>query len=345
MDRIEQCKQLDLRSVIEQYGGEFGKGGMFSIPSLYGREATPSGKIYTKGGQQLWHHFRTGTHGDAIEFVKMTMGVETNKAISMLLGEEGKTQPKISRIDKAEIQAREMREKALKEQKDKAMLYAITKNATPLLESNLCCEYLMKRGISTAALTLHDPRIQIFENTFKDKQGQDQHRICYSFQGNGKNSDRFMILKGIDDNGNKTGYKQNIGHSRPVFHQSKPKEPFIITEGIEDALSAKELGYHNFISLNSTSNARKFMDSLIDCPKFYANNTFEICLDNDKAGKEATKEIMEFCKDKIDIKESEYYGIMQELGINDLNDLLVKEYIDPLDRLMDWSKENKEIER
>ena len=36
---------------------------------------------------------------------------------------------------------------------------------------------------------------------------------------------------------------------------------------------------------------------------------------------------------------------MKELNINDLNDLLIKEYIDPVDRLMDWSKGSKQMER
>ena len=346
-DRIEKCKQLDLKRVIEEYGGVFGKGGMFSIPSLYGEEKTPSGKLYLRGGNQLWHHFRSGTHGDAIEFVKMTMNVDTSKAINMLLGEEkGHVKREISPIDKAELAARELREKQQKLEHDRKLLYAIEKNSTPLIDSNLGCEYMMNRGISTSALTLHDPRIQIFENSFKDKEGNDQHRICYQFKGNNKNSQSFMVIKGIDDHGNKNGFKQCLGSSRPVFHQSKVKAPYIITEGIEDALSAKEMGYDNFISLNSTSNAKKLIDTLDQCPKFYKNNTFEICLDNDEAGRKATEDILKAFKERgIEIKESEYSGIMKELNINDLNDLLIKEYIDPVDRLMDWSKGSKEMER
>jgi hypothetical protein len=69
-------------------------------------------------------------------------------------------------------------------------------------------------------------------------------------------------------------------------------------------------------------------------------------LDNDEAGKKATEDILKAFKERgIDIKESEYSGIMKELNINDLNDLLIKEYIDPVDRLMDWSKGSKEMER
>ena len=111
-------------------------------------------------------------------------------------------------------------------------------------------------------------------------------------------------------------------------------------------MSAKELGYFNFISLNSTSNARKLIDTIDYCSKFYKNNSFEICLDQDKAGEDATRLIYDTFKEKgLDISISEYSGIMKELNINDLNDLLIKEYIDPVDRLMDWSKGSKEMER
>ena len=341
-DRIEKCKQLDLKSVIEAYGGEFKKG-MFSAPSVFGYEQSPSGKVYIKGNEQRWYHHKSGKGGDAIEWVKTSCGVDTNKAINMLLGEEkGHVKKEISPIDKAEIMAREMREKQEKADKDRKLLYAIQKNSTPLIESQVGCAYMLNRGISTAALTLNDPRIQISANTFRNKDGEAQHRICYSFQGNGKNSQKFMVIKGIDEEGNKTGYKQNVGSTRPVFHQSAPKKPFIIVEGIEDALSAKEMGYSNFVSLNSTSNVRKFLETVDQCPKFYKNNSFELCLDNDESGIKATKEIYEHLKEKgIDVKISEYSDIMQELKINDLNDLLLKEYINPLDELMDWGKDKE----
>ena len=345
-DRIQRCRELDLKSVIEAYGGEFKKG-MFSAPSVFGHENTPAGKVYMKGGEQRWWHHREGKGGDAIEWVKIACGVDTNKAINMLLGEEkAEVKRNISPIDKAELAARELREKQEKAKRESSLLYAISKNSKPLIDSNLACEYMMNRGISTAALTLRDPRIGIYENTFKNKDGEDQSRIVYMFKGNGKNSQQFAVIKGIDEHGNKNGFKQCLGSSRPVFHQSKVKAPYIICEGVEDALSAKEMGYDNFISLNSTSNAKKLIDTLDQCPKFYKNNTFEICLDNDEAGRKAAEDILKAFKERgIDIKESEYSGIMKELNINDLNDLLIKEYIDPVDRLMDWSKGSKEMER
>ena len=193
-DRIQRCRELDLKSVIEAYGGEFKKG-MFSAPSVFGHENTPAGKVYMKGGEQRWWHHREGKGGDAIEWVKIACGVDTNKAINMLLGEDrGEVKREISPIDKAELQARELREKQEKAKRESSLLYAISKNSKPLIDSNLACEYMMNRGISTAALTLRDPRIAIYENTFKNKDGEDQSRIVYMFKGNGKNSQQFAVI-------------------------------------------------------------------------------------------------------------------------------------------------------
>ena len=347
-DRIDRCHEVSFRSVLESYGARFDRNGMVEVSSVWGSEKTFSGKLYVKNNIEMLTHHKGNWTGDVIEFVQLAEGVNKSKAISILLGEEqhAKKEIKLDPISKAEIMAREIREKQQKLEHDKKLLYAISKNSTPLIDSNLACEYMMNRGISTAALTLRDPRIGIYENTFKNKDGEDQSRIVYMFKGNGKNSQQFAVIKGIDDHGNKNGFKQCLGSSRPVFHQSKVKAPYIITEGIEDALSAKEMGYDNFISLNSTSNAKKLIDTLDQCPKFYKNNTFEICLDTDASGLKATEDILKAFKERgIEIKVSEYHEIMKELNINDLNDLLTKEYIDPVDRLMDWSKGSKEMER
>ena len=148
-DRIQRCRELDLKSVIEAYGGEFKKG-MFSAPSVFGHENTPAGKVYMKGGEQRWWHHREGKGGDAIEWVKIACGVDTNKAINMLLGEEkAEVKRNISPIDKAELQARELREKQEKAKRESSLLYAISKNSKPLIDSNLACEIIsiMPNGV------------------------------------------------------------------------------------------------------------------------------------------------------------------------------------------------------
>ena len=349
-DRIQRCHEISMRSVLESYGATFDRNNMFQCPQIWGNEVTNSGKIYIKNGIEMAKHWKSGFVGDVIEVTQLAEGVNKAKAISILLGEDQhvkRERPVFSPIDKAELAARELREKQQKLDQDKKLLYAIEKNSVPLIQSNIGCSYFLNRHISTAALTLNDPRINILVNSYKDKEGKNQNQIVYHCKGNGKNSERFAIVKGIDEDGNKTGYKRNIGSTRPVFHQGKVRDKFVICEGFEDCLSVKEMGISdNFISLNSTSNARKLIDTIDYCSKFYKNNSFEICLDQDRAGEDATRLIYDTFKEKgLDISISEYSGIMKELNINDLNDLLIKEYIDPVDKLMDWSKGNKEMER
>ena len=349
-DRIQKCHEISMRSVLESYGATFDRNNMFQCPQIWGNEVTNSGKIYIKNGIEMAKHWKSGFVGDVIEVTQLAEGVNKAKAISILLGEDQhikREKPVFSPIDKAELAARELREKQQKLDQDKKLLYAIEKNSIPLIQSNIGCSYFLNRHISTSALTLNDSRINILVNSYKDKEGKNQNQIVYHCKGNSKNSSSFMVVKGIDEDGNKTNYRRNIGSTRPVFHQSKIRDKFIIVEGLEDGLSAKEMAMsNNFISLNSTSNARKLIDTIDYCNKFYKNNSFSLALDNDEAGIKATKEIYDAFKEKgIDIEINEYHEIMKELNINDLNDLLIKEYIDPVDRLMDWGKGSKEMER
>ena len=110
-DKIQECHNLSLRSVIESYGGRF-KGNFFEVPSLWGHESSPSGRIYNKNGIEVYKHYKTGNYGDVIDFVQKAEGIGKNEAINKLLGEQ--SERKIAPITSAEIQAREMREKALK---------------------------------------------------------------------------------------------------------------------------------------------------------------------------------------------------------------------------------------
>ena len=104
-----------------------------------------------------------------------------------------------------------------------------------------------------------------------------------------------MIAKGIDEKGNKNGNKRNYIESRPIIHQQSTGKPVIICECMEDAISSIELGYENFISLNSTSNVNKILNGLQKHPNFYRINQVELCLDNDKSGIEATNKIKAAC--------------------------------------------------
>lgn len=390
-DKINQIHAIPLKDIIEMYGGTFYNGGkQFSHPSL-GYEKTPSGFIYARNGKEHWKHFKEGIGGDAIDFVQMVTGKEKIDAINSILGHENNFI-----INEAENKERLIREQKEKADKDRKKMFAILKNSVPLIESDLGVSYFINRKIDQAALKLQDPNIEIRVNSFKSKEGKEINNIVYLFKGKAKNnSHRFVLMKGIDKDGNKNGVKLNLGNSRPVIHQSEYNKPFIICEGIEDSLSAKELGYKNFIDLNSTSNINFLMNSMNICRKWFLNNSFEVCLDNDKAGREAIKKLKTFCniidpselagvkkyfnnvinhpgdtdnvkaiKDTLKImgkfndikdcnqeelavitrslsillpedyfkdygntfkiKDSEYEGIIEELGLNDLNDIVLE---------------------
>lgn len=303
--------------------------------------------------------------------------------------------------------AKEEKEKVDKERK---RMFAVLKNSVPVIESDLGVEYFVNRGIHRTILTFKDKNIDIRINSFKGKNGKMINNIVYFFKGDEKKgTHRFMILKGIDENANKNGVKLNIMNCRPIIHCEEYNKPFIVCEGMEDALSALELGaYKNFISLNSTSSINKLILSMNTCRKWFMNNNLELCLDNDEAGEKGIRKIKVFSnlasmydnneldtlktylKDKISscndekivssckytlklladttdiksadanivlsivknltgilpenyfsdygkvfkIKESEYYGLLKELGRNDLNEMLVKDYRATLDEMI-----------
>lgn len=395
-ERIEKVHDIPLRAIIEAFGGTFIDGKQFTHPS-FGHEKTPSGFIYSKGSKEYFKHFKLDLGGDGIDFVKAVTGVNTTiEAINMILGDDKNI--KLFTHEESQEYKRQLIEKeAERINKERKRMFAILKNSVPLLDSDIGVAYFQKRGIDIQALKLNDPNIDIRVNSFKGKDGKIINNIVYFFNGNPKkNTHKFMILKGIDENGNKNGVKLNLLTCRPVIHQEEIGKPFVICEGIEDSLSAQELGYKNFISLNSTSSINKLITTMNTCRKWFTKNSFELCLDNDVAGKHAMNKLKIFCnladnnfdniksfireeilnckddkklnlikstlkllnniKDlkEVDsnilievinnltkllpedyfkdfgstfkIKESECYGIMNELGYNDLNDLLVKEY-------------------
>lgn len=65
-----------------------------------------------------------------------------------------------------------------------------------------------------------------------------------------------------------------------INHMDYNIDTLFIVEGWADALSIEEVGYHA-LALNSTSNARKFINL---CNTYNPRMKFIICLDNDEAG-------------------------------------------------------------
>ena len=402
-EKIDKIKNIPLREVLESYGAVFINERQFKH-RYFGDEKSPSGFIYSKGNEEKWKHFKSGNSGDHIDFVQIVTGLDRNAAINSILGED----KHYSIVDKAERIEKQKQEDRAKAEKDRKKMFAIIKNSVPIIESNLAVEYFQKRGIDKSALTLQDPNIDIRINSFTAKDGQVFSNICYLFNGSKKlNTHRFMIMKGIDSkSAEKNGIKLNLMESRPIIHQSEVRKPFLLVEGIEDGLSGKELGYKNFISLNSTNNINKFITTMNKCRKWFSNNSFEVCLDNDESGRKAMNKLKTFTnlaemynngtinnlkehlKDDsradhtlkllekdiremndnelitvvnnlgilldddyfkdygtiFNVKDSEYYELMKQLGHNDLNDLLLEQK-NNLDQVIDIMNDIEKIDK
>ena len=294
-ENLREIKSMDLRSIIEKTGGVFVNGKQFVHEEVFGHEKTPSNFIYTAANrEQKWKRFKEdGTEvksGDAVDYVRMALGVDYKGAIEYILG--NKTELAEKSVERNKSISEQTKEKT---DKDRKTMFAIAKNSKYILDSDLGMTYLKKRGILNAYKSLKNPKFKILINSFVNKDDKKINNICYYFNKSNDNNHRFMIVKGIDEKGDKNGVKLNHLGTRPIIHQELKGSPFIVCEGIEDAISSIEFGYRNFISLNSTSNVNKFLESLKSSPNFYRMNKIELCLDNDAAGKFATNKIKAAC--------------------------------------------------
>ena len=289
-ENLEEIKSMDLRSIIERTGGVFINDRQFSHDEIFGHEKTPSNFVYLENGEQKWKRFKDNKGGDAVDYVRMALGVDYKGAINYILG--NKTELAEKSVERNRSIVEQTKEKT---DKDRKTMFAIAKNSKYILDSDLGMTYLEKRGILNAYKSLKNPKFRILVNSFTNKDGKKINNICYYFDKSNDNNHRFMIIKGIDEKGNKNGVKLNHLESRPIIHQELKGSPFVVCEGIEDAISSIEFNYRNFISLNSTSNVNKFLESLQKCPNFFKLNKVELCLDNDESGIKATNKIKAAC--------------------------------------------------
>ena len=293
-ENLKEIKSMDLRNIIEKTGGVFVNANQFTHEAVFGHEKTPSNFIYiADNGEQKWRRFKENgveiKGGDAVDYVRMALGVDYKEAIEYILGNKTEIAEKSVERNKS-IQTKE------KADKDRKTMFAIISKSKYVLDSDLGITYLKKRGILNAYKSLKDPKFVILANEYTLKNGEKINKICYLFEKDEKNNKHtFMITKGIDERGNKNGNKYNYIESRPVMHYQSTGKPVIICEGMEDAISSIELGYENFISLNSTSNVNKILNGLQKHPDFYRINSVELCLDNDESGIKATNKIKAAC--------------------------------------------------
>ena len=327
-EKLDKINRISLKEIIEDFGGVFINQKQFYHPYL-GNEKTPSGFIYlNKENQERWKHFKNDIGGDAVEFVKTVTGASSIfDAVNKILGED-KTYKVKSSEEMAEYNEKLKAIKLAEEAKSKKKIYAIMKNSVSIFDSEKGLEYFQKRGLLEVIAAMRSKNMKILFNSYRNNEGKEINSIVYAFPGNSKKGTQpFIILKGIDKNPDGTRFKMNVMTSRPISFMSDNTKPIIICEGIEDSLSAvsKVFQYKNFISLNSTTGAKKVIDMMDKCPSFFKKHEFHVCLDNDKTGINTSKRLIdEGLKRGINIKESEISIALKSEKVNDLNDLLVK---------------------
>lgn len=293
-EQLERINNIPIKHIIEEFGGVFTNDKHFKH-STFG-EKTSSCSIYSKGGKEYWKCFGRAIGGDAIDFVKAVCGTQNlGETIKKILSDDH-TYKELTKEEKESYNKQLEKEFKEKDDRDRKKIYAIIKNSRPLIESNPAIRYFEKRGLLNTVLNFKNPNISILCNSYDANDGKRRLSIVYLLKGNEKqNLKEFIITKGIDIDGNKTGLKINVRESRPIIHMGRGNAPIIITEGLEDGLSGLALGYNNFMSLNSTSSTNRLMVTMNSCRKWFVANEFELAFDNDKAGIKATNDIKIFC--------------------------------------------------
>ena len=209
---------------------------------------------------------------------------------------------------------------------------------------NFILKYLLSRGLTKE--TIKKSKIAVADNGFNDvvadykeleskSPKQDQYKIIIPMldsQGNCNSFIAEIINRNKTDKYNPKYLKPSTagGLTIPYYNEyylktNKPTTIFI-TEGIYDALSIEQLGY-NAIALLGIGNGR--LESLLKHYKPNAN--IVLMLDNDDAGKQATKSILSMLDtlsmqniqriDGIDLLKN-HKNIAE---CNDINDMLLKD--------------------
>ena len=269
---------------------ERSKGNMFCCPcpecdSGHGKNHTGAVKYYPE--TNTWYCHACDTGGDVIDLYQIINECDYNTAISEMAAFLG------LRIDNYSLsennqKRRESREKSIKEQKTERPISSETTPKTDYstyynqcakrIKDPAAVKYLQSRGISTTTATAYgigyDPKAD------PAKSNHPTPRLIIP------TSAKHYIARRID--GGESFAKMNPKGSKPgVFNLQViygHAEFVFICEGIFDALSIIECG-QAAISINSTSNAEKFIKQIETKPPTVEN--LIVCLDNDESGNKA----------------------------------------------------------
>ncbi len=238
--------------------------------------------------------FGCGFSGDVIDLYQKTNGIDYNTALNVLAAELGLT---IDRSSPQEDFKRSVEEKF--NQAEKTQQGAFFKRgieyykecAIALQESEEAISYLKQRKISLATAEAFkigfDPTWQSPTALDSGKRPPRSKRLIIP------TSRTHYFARAIEpprNDSEKKYQKMNEGEAglfnAACLHSADPR-PIFITEGAFDALSIIEAG-GNALALNSTSNTDLLLETLEAKP---TDKTLILALDNDTAGRKATKDL------------------------------------------------------
>ena len=235
-------------------------------PSL---NVSPNGKV--------WMDKSTGKEGGIIELVQTCLNTKDFKVVCAEFDSSSFSMSKT--LD-------------YKKEKDIECSRFASFSVMPLQSRGLYA-YLTKRRINTsiARQFLQEAHYSFQERT----DGRYLYALAYQNDKGG------YELRGAPYIGNLDGYKGGTSPKGITTHFDREDAPTVVFEGFMDMLSFATLCgsvKHNYVVLNSTA----MVASAIEVLKPLRNQIY-LCLDNDKSGNDATRQLMDALPEAKDIRE------------------------------------------
>ncbi len=240
-----------------------------------------------------WHDLATGAKGSVIDLVMMHLNTRDFRRV-------------IEELEKFRSDFFSFPQSNTSDgEKEKGLDY--TRFELVPLQSRGLYAYLHKRGINIgiARQFLQEAHYSFQERT----DGSYLYALAYPNDLGG------YELRGAPYTGNPDGYKGGIAPKGISTHLDKENAPTVVFEGFMDMLSWVTMTdgvKHNLVVMNSVTNKEETVDMLRSI-----SGTIYLCLDNDKAGEEATAFIKNALPSAIDYRS--HYA-----DHKDVNEFLVK---------------------
>ncbi|MBR6828792.1 MAG: toprim domain-containing protein [Prevotella sp.] len=240
-----------------------------------------------------WHDLATGAKGSVIDLVMMHLNTRDFRRV-------------IEELEKFRSDSFSFPQSNTSDgEKEKGLDY--TRFELVPLQSRGLYAYLHKRGINIgiARQFLQEAHYSFQERT----DGSYLYALAYPNDLGG------YELRGAPYTGNPDGYKGGIAPKGISTHLDKENAPTVVFEGFMDMLSWVTMTdgvKHNLVVMNSVTNKEETVDMLRSI-----SGTIYLCLDNDKAGEEATAFIKNALPSAIDYRS--HYA-----DHKDVNEFLVK---------------------